>query len=162
MAEMKIQELDLKPVHEIIEKHREKGHRALIAILQQIQEVYGFLPEAALNVVTSEMRIPKAKIYGVCTFYSQFRLKPLGKYIIQVCDGTACHVRGSMDLIKELQAILGINAGDTTEDGLFSLEVVNCIGACSLAPAMVVGEDTYAKLTPKMLGEIVDKYRKRG
>jgi NADH-quinone oxidoreductase E subunit len=154
--------LNTKPVNQVIDKHIHKGKRALIAILQDIQDEYGFLPEKALNIVSERVKIPMAQIYGVATFYSQFRLKPLGKYVISVCDGTACHVRGSTDLINEVRSSLGINPDETTEDGLFSLKVVACIGACSLAPALVINdEETYAKVTPHKLSQIIDEYRKK-
>ncbi len=153
---------NFESVNDIIDKHISKGKRALIAILQGIQDVYGFLPEKALNIVSEKVRIPMAQIYGVATFYSQFRLKPLGKYVISVCDGTACHVRGSSSLIDEIRSHLGINPDETTEDGLFTLKVVACIGACSLAPAIVVNdEETYAKVTPQKLSEIVEEIRKK-
>lgn len=163
MAETKTPEtkMDLKPVYDVVDKHVHKGQRALIAMLQDTQEIFGFLPEEALLVISEKTDIPMARIYGVCTFYSQFKLKPLGKYIIQVCDGTACHVRGSSSLLEELKSQLGINPGDTTEDGLFSLEVVACIGACSLAPAIVVNEETYAKVSSKKIDEILSEIRKK-
>ncbi len=162
MAEIKEKALDLTKINEIIDKHGWKGERGLIAVLQDVQGIFGYLPEKALNVVSTRLKISRAKIYGVCTFYSQFRLKPLGKYVIQVCDGTACHVRGSNDLIEEIKSTLGVNVGDTTEDGLFTIETVACLGACGLAPAMVINGETYAKLTPKLIDSIVEEYRKKG
>jgi NADH-quinone oxidoreductase E subunit len=154
--------LNLDAVYDLVDNHISKGKRALIAILQDIQDEYGFLPEKALNIVSEKVRIPMAQIYGVATFYSQFRLKPLGKYVISVCDGTACHVRGSSGLIDEIRSHLGINPDETTEDGLFTLKVVACIGACSLAPAIVINdEETYAKVTPQKLSEIVEDLKKK-
>ncbi len=161
MAETKTPKtkMELKPVYDIVDKHIHKGQRSLIAMLQDTQGVFGYLPEEALLIISEKTEIPMARIYGVCTFYSQFKLKPLGKYVIQVCDGTACHVRGSSSLLEELKSQLGINPGDTTDDGLFSLEVVACIGACSLAPAIVVNEETYAKVTPKKIDEIISELK---
>ncbi len=162
MPELTKDELNFDEVYNIVKKHIPKGKRTLIAMLQDVQEEYGYLPEMALNIVSEEARIPLSKIYGVATFYSQFRLKPLGKYVISVCDGTACHVRGSMDVIQEAKATLGINPDETTEDKMFTLKKVACIGACSLAPAMVVNEQTYPKMTPKKLDGIIKDYKKQG
>lgn len=149
-------------VTDMVQNLKYKGDRALIKALQEIQGKFGYLPEKALNTLAEEIRVPMAKIYGVCTFYSQFRLEPQGKYIIQVCDGTACHVRGSQSLIDELESLLGIKVGETTEDMLFTLESVACIGACSLAPAIIINEETYAKVSPPKLADIVKKYRDLG
>lgn len=155
--------IDLTLTQKILDDTPYKGNRALIGVLQKIQGVYGFLPERSMEMVSSNLHVPMAKIYGVATFYSQFRLTPLGKYTIMVCDGTACHVRSSNDLIEELRSHLEINPGETTEDGLFSIEIVNCIGACSLAPAIVINnEDTHAKMTPKRLAQLVEDYKKKG
>ncbi len=153
--------IDLKIINGIIEKYKPKGSRALIAILQTAQDAYGYLPEVVLNEISYALKIPLAKVYGVCTFYTQFRLQPQGKYVIRVCDGTACHVRGSDDILKEIQSNLGITAGDTTDDGLFSLETVACIGACGLAPVMMIGDETFGKLTPKKISQIIDEYRNK-
>lgn len=160
-SSVETKEFDVTPVKEILDKIDVTDNSLLIGVLQKIQDIYGYLPEKALNFVSKGMKIPMAKIYGVCTFYSQFKLTPRGKYIIMVCDGTACHVRGSQDILDELKLQLQINPGETTDDGLFSLEVVACIGACSLAPAMVIDEETYAKVTPKKVSEILKIYREK-
>ncbi|MCP4714956.1 MAG: NADH-quinone oxidoreductase subunit NuoE [Deltaproteobacteria bacterium] len=152
-------EEDLTAVRDILRNGNDLQPRHLIAVLQQVQEVYGYLPENALEEISFGLKVPLARIYGVCTFYSQFRMAPLGKHIIKVCDGTACHVRGSNDLLEELKSLLGINPGETTEDGLFSFETVMCIGACGLAPVIMVGDETYGKLTSSKLSEVIDSYR---
>jgi NADH-quinone oxidoreductase E subunit len=154
-----VQAEDLSAVRDILRSGTDLQPRHLIAVLQQVQGVYGYLPENVLEEISFGLKVPLARVYGVCTFYSQFHMKPLGKYIIKVCDGTACHVRGSNDLLEELKSQLGINPGETTEDGIFSFETVMCIGACGLAPVIMVGEETYGKLTPGKLSEVIDSYR---
>ncbi len=152
--------VNLDAVRDILRARKELLPRHLIAVLQEVQDVYGYLPEPALEEISYGLNVPLARVYGVCTFYSQFRMAPLGKYIIKVCDGTACHVRGSNDLLEELKTQLGIHPGQTTEDGLFSFETVMCIGACGLAPVIMIGDETYGKLTPGKLSEVLDSYRR--
>jgi NADH-quinone oxidoreductase subunit E len=111
----------------------------------------------ALDFIADTMHIAEARVYGVATFYSQFRLKPQGEHVIQVCNGTACNVKGSEDLLGELVAVLGIHAGDTTPDGKVTLEKVNCVGACGVAPAIVVDGEVHGRVTPKMVGKLARK-----
>lgn len=134
---------------------------ALIPVLQKIQETEGYLSEVSIREVSEKMRIPASKIYGVATFYNQFRFEPLGRYHIQLCRGTACHVLGSANVQEELEKILRIRPGQTTRDGLFSLEVVACIGACGLAPVICVNGEFHAKVTRQSLKDIIEEYRNR-
>jgi len=137
------------------------GKDTLIPVLQKIQETEGYLSEASIREVGERMRIPASKIYGVATFYNQFRFEPLGKYHIQVCRGTACHVLGSATVQEELEKLLRIRPGQTTRDGMFSLEVVACIGACGLAPVICVNGEFHAKMTRQSLKAIIEDYRNR-
>jgi NADH-quinone oxidoreductase subunit E len=142
-------------VLEIVDQNGRSSAR-LIPILQAVQAEYRYLPEEVLTFVATSLGISPARVYGVATFYSLFTLKPKGKYLIRVCDGTACHVKRSMDLHDTLVKKLNLRAGeDTTRDMLFTLETVNCLGACGLAPAMVVNEEVYGQLTPERASEIV-------
>ncbi|MCQ2487261.1 MAG: NADH-quinone oxidoreductase subunit NuoE [Clostridia bacterium] len=121
---------------------------SLIAILQKAQEIYGYLPEDVIGYISERTGIAPARIFGVATFYAQFRLKPVGKYLIMLCQGTACHVNGSELISSAITDELGIEDGDTTEDGLFSLKHVACLGCCSLSPVMMINDQTYSTLTP--------------
>ena len=150
------QEKALKAV--IAENSGDPG--ALMPVLQQAQDIYGYLPIEGQQMIAEEMNIPLEKVYGVSTFYSQFSLNPKGKYRISVCLGTACYVKGSGDVFSKLQSILGIKGGEITADGKFSLQDCRCIGACGLAPVMTVNDDVYGKLTgdEKELRDILAKY----
>lgn len=130
-----------------------------IPLLQEIQKRHGYLPEELLEAVACESGIPPADLYGVATFYSQFRFVPQGKYLIRVCKGTACHVAGADILLSTLREELGISEGDTTEDGFFSLETVACLGCCSLAPVVMIGEKVYGKITAGKVKKILKGYR---
>ncbi len=126
---------------------------SLITVLQHAQDIYGYLPEEIIKHISDKMSIPVAKIMGVATFYTQFRLKPVGKYLIMLCKGTACHVNNSDLIEKTINETLGISDGETTEDGLFSLKNVACLGCCSLSPVMMINGETYGSLTPdKVIG----------
>jgi len=131
----------------------------LIPILQQIQEKEGYLSELAITMVGNKLKLPTSKIYGVATFYNQFRFEPQGKFHIQLCRGTACHVLGSSTVLAEVEKFLKVKAGQTTSDGVFSLEIVACIGACGLAPVISINGDFYAKVTPDSIKEILNSYR---
>lgn len=133
----------------------------LIPILQEIQEHAGYLPKEGIRITSQHLSLPEAKIFGVATFYNQFKLTPPGKYEIQICRGTACHVRGSAGLLDILETELGIQAGETTKDGLFSLDIVACIGACSIAPVMTVDGEFYGRLDKNRIAEVLDEYRAR-
>jgi NADH-quinone oxidoreductase subunit E len=144
-------------VCEIIDQNGKNASR-LIPILQAVQVEYRYLPEEILTFIATSLGVPPAKVFGVATFYSLFTLKPKGKYIIRVCNGTACHVKKSMDLHEVLRTKLNLEkTQDTTADMLFTLETVNCLGACGLAPAMVINEEAYGQLTPDRATAIVDE-----
>jgi NADH-quinone oxidoreductase subunit E len=144
-------------VNKIIEKYEGK-RSSLIAILQEVQEEYRYLPEEILTYIATAMDISPASIYGVATFYAQFSLAPKGKYVIKICDGTACHVRGSNGLKEAIEEKLGLSKGkNTTDDLLFTLEMVSCLGACGLAPVMMVNEQVYGQVTPEKVKEILDE-----
>ncbi|AVX21362.1 NADH-quinone oxidoreductase subunit E [Carboxydocella sporoproducens DSM 16521] len=131
---------------------------ALIPVLQEAQEIYGYLPPEVLRRISEALNIPFAKVYGVVTFYAQFHLKPRGRNIIRVCLGTACHVRGGAKIFETIQNELNIKDGETTEDLRFTLESVACIGACGLAPVIMVNDDTHGRLTPDRVKEILAQY----
>ncbi len=148
-------------VNKIIEKYEGK-RSALIAILQEVQEEYRYLPEEILTYVATAMDISPATVYGVATFYAQFSLAPKGKYVIKICDGTACHVRGSSVLQEALEKKLGFSKDKTTTDDLlFTLEMVSCLGACGLAPVMMVNDQVYGQVTAQMVDEIIDEIIKK-
>lgn len=130
----------------------------LIQILNEVQEYYGYIPEKAQVEISKYLNIPMAEIYGVITFYSRFTLKPKGKYHIAVCLGTACFVKGSEKILDRAKERLGIDVGETTKDGKFSLEATRCVGACGLAPVFTVNDEVYGKATVKTMDEILDKY----
>jgi NADH:ubiquinone oxidoreductase subunit E len=142
---------------EVIAKYKgQKG--ALMPIMQEAQEIYGYLPYQVQKIISDETGIPIEKIYGVATFYAQFSMSPKGKYVVSVCLGTACYVKGSGAILEEVEKVLGIQDGGCTPDGKFSIEVCRCVGACGLAPVMIVGGDVYGKLTPDRVADILAKY----
>ena len=142
---------------DIINKHQgEKG--ALIPVLHEAQQLYGYLPIEVQEIIAEELDIPLTEVYGVATFYSQFTLKPKGKYKIGVCLGTACYVRGSQQIVDRLCEELGIQVGETTEDGKFTVEATRCVGACGLAPVLMVNEDVYGRLVEDDIPKILEKY----
>lgn len=132
----------------------------LISILLDIQDEYNYLPQEALISVATKLDIPVIDVYAVATFYTVFSLKPRGKHIINVCVGTACHVRGGQRILDRIQRNLQINPGETTEDKLFTLETVRCLGCCALGPVMVIDGTYYSHLTTKAADSIVDKYKR--
>lgn len=140
----------------IAKSKREKG--ALIPVLQKAQEIYGYLPADVIKRISQGLRIPLARIYGVTTFYAQFRLNPMGRNVLRVCLGTACHVRGGAKVLETIEKELGVKDGGTTEDQRFTLEIVACIGACGLAPTMMINDDVHGRLTPANVAEIFAKY----
>ncbi|MGE5399704.1 MAG: NADH-quinone oxidoreductase subunit NuoE [Ignavibacteriales bacterium] len=135
-----------------------KDKSNLISLLQEVQNIYGYLPESALIDVAGFLEMPLSRIYGVATFYNQFRLKPQGKNVIRICRGTACHVKGSANLLFALETALNCKAGETTRDKNFTLETVACIGACSIAPVINVNNDYYGRATVKDIPKILKKY----
>jgi len=124
------------------------------------QAEVGYLPRVAVRLLSRKLGVPESKIYGVATFYAQFHMKPRGRYVIRVCQGTACHVRGGKSLLEAVKDHLGIEPGDTTSDLTFTLERVACLGACGLAPTMIVNEDTYGRLTPAKAQKLLDDLAK--
>jgi len=133
----------------------------LIPLLQSAQESYGFVPEQAMERIGEFLDIPLAEVFGVVTFYKQFRLTPCGRYLIRVCDGTACHVNDSMALIEAIGDVLGVQPGETDENLDFTLETVACLGCCSLAPVIVINDETHGRLEPKKLRKILKQYQKQ-
>lgn len=152
------EEVDLNLLLPLIEKFKNKKGN-LIPLLQGTQQIYGYIPKAAFLKISQETGLELSDMYGVATFYAQFRLKPVGKHIIKVCHGTACHVQNANMITEALQEHLEVKDGETTKDRLFTLESVACLGCCSLAPAMMIGDDTYAKLTGKEAVNIVKNIR---
>jgi NADH-quinone oxidoreductase subunit E len=148
-------------IEPILEKYNGAGRDSLIPILQEIQEAEGFLSRDAVVRVGRHLGLPASKVYGVATFYNQFRFQPLGKYHVQVCRGTACHVKGSAAVLAAITQSLDIQPGQTSKDGLFSIEVVACIGACGLAPVISVNGEFFAGVTPDSVGGIIDSFRKK-
>ncbi len=134
----------------------------LIPILQETQEQFRYLPAAAMKEIARFLHIPESTVYGVSTFYAQFKLTPLGKKIIRVCRGTACHVRGATKVLNEIEKRLGIRAGETTDDMEYTLETVACIGACALAPTITIDKETYGKMTTKKVAEVLGDRSKTG
>ena len=144
-------------LEEIIEKYKETPG-ALIPVLHEAQDLYGYLPFEVQKIIADGLNIPVAKVYGVVTFYSQFSLNPKGKYRVSVCLGTACYVKGAADILDKLKERLSIDVGECTDDGLFSLDSCRCIGACSLAPVVTINDEVYGKLVPADIDGIIDKY----
>lgn len=150
--------VDLSSMDHLIHKYKgKKGN--LIPLLQGVQQLYGYIPAEAFEKLARETGLKLSDMYGVATFYAQFRLKPVGKHIIKVCHGTACHVQNANSITDSLKETLGINDGETTADGLFTLESVACLGCCSLAPVMMIGNDTYGKLTGGQAVKIIKNIR---
>lgn len=148
-------------IDKILEKYKDTSRDQLIPVLQEIQNKEGYLSQIAIIKVSKQLSLPASKIYGVATFYNQFRFEPVGKYHIQVCRGTACHVLGSATVLETLEKELKIKAGKTTRDGLFSIEIVACIGACGLAPVVAINSEFYAKVTQESLKDIIASYRNK-
>lgn len=147
--------MELNSILERYEKKREN----LLAILQDVQESEKYLSADALKTVAREFSVPLSEIFSLATFYKAFSLRPKGKYIILVCMGTACHVRGSERILQKLELGLGIKAGDTTSDRLFSIETVNCLGACALGPLIVVNNDYHGEMNTSKVDRILKKYK---
>ncbi len=133
----------------------------LIAVLHKAQELYGYLPVAVMDEIAEEMGIPTAHIWGVATFYHYFNLTPPGQHVISICLGTACYVRGAGQILQTLKDELKIDMGQVTEDGLFSLQPARCLGACGLAPVVMIDDKIHGELTPKKMVQILNQYRKQ-
>lgn len=152
------QKIDLKQIEGVLDElAKVKG--SLITILQKTQETYGYLPKEAIIYISERTGIAESEIMGVATFYTQFRLTPVGKYLIMLCQGTACHVNSSELILQTIKDELGIEDGETTGDGLFSLKCVACLGCCSLSPVMMINENTYGSLTPEKTKKILKELR---
>ncbi len=132
---------------------------SLITILQKTQDIYGYLPKEAICLISERTGVAESEIMGVATFYTQFRLTPVGKYLIMLCQGTACHVNSSDLILQTIKDELGIDDGQTTSDGLFTLKCVACLGCCSLSPVMMINDDTYGSLTPEKTKKILKELR---
>ena len=149
---------DLSLLKDVLDEYASvKG--SLITILQKAQDIYGYLPTDVIYHIASKVGTTPAEVMGVATFYTQFRLKPVGKNLILLCKGTACHVNGADGIEKALAEELGVGDGETTQDGLFSIKTVACLGCCSLSPVMMINEDTYGSLTPEKAKEIVRRIK---
>lgn len=151
-------QLDLNKLDELFKDFNEGDESLLIPLLQASQELYGYLSMPVLEKIAQHLHIPLSRAYGVATFYAQFRFKPSGKYVIKVCRGTACHVRGSKNILEAIERELGIKNGDVTPDLKFSLETVACLGTCFLAPVMMINDRYYGKLTNKTVQKILKEY----
>ena len=152
---------DLSLIKPVLDEYGDiKG--SLITVLQQAQDIYGYLPTDVLYCIAERIGVSPANVMGVATFYSQFRLKPVGKYLIMLCQGTACHVNGSQRIEAAITQELGIADGETTDDGLFTLKNVACLGCCSLSPVMMINGETYGSLTPSKTVEILRKLKEEG
>jgi NADH-quinone oxidoreductase subunit E/NADP-reducing hydrogenase subunit HndA len=154
----KLQGHAVKQITEIVERYKDE-ETPLMMILEAIQTEYGYIPLEVQELVSELTGIPVAEIYGVVTFYSFFSLKPKGKYVIGVCLGTACYVKGGQLVLDKFQEMLGIKVGETTEDGLFSLDALRCIGACSIAPAVSVNGKVYQRMDPTKVPAVIKEYR---
>ena len=151
---------DLSLIKDVLDKYASVDG-SLITILQHAQDIYGYLPTDVLYHIAEKIGSTPAKVMGVATFYSQFRLQPVGKYLIMLCQGTACHVNGSERIEKAIKEELGISDGETTADGLFTLKNVACLGCCSLSPVMMINDETYGRLTPDKAKEILRNLKEK-
>lgn len=147
-----------RKLQEIIEKYKDTNG-ALIPVLHEAQDVYGYLPMGVQKQISQGLNVPLSEVYGVVTFYTQFYLKPKGRFKISTCMGTACYVKGSNLILDKLQEKLGISVGDCTDDGKFSLDACRCIGACGLAPVIMINDDVYGRLNPEDIERILEKYK---
>lgn len=146
---------------ENIAKKYKNMQGGIIEALHEVQDAYGYVSTTAQKYLSKELNVPLSEIYGIITFYSRFSLKPKGKYNIQVCMGTACYVKGAEKVLNRFKEKLGIEEGETSEDGKFSLESVRCIGACGLAPAIVINKEVYGKVDVKKVDELIEEYSKK-
>jgi NADH-quinone oxidoreductase subunit E len=151
-------QVDLSLLNPIIEEYKNKRGN-LIPILQKAQNLYGYLPRQAFLELSERTGLELSDMYGVATFYSQFRLKPVGKFIVKICHGTACHVQNANEVTESISEALNVKDGETTPDNLFTLESVACLGCCSLAPVMMIGDETYGKLSGKNAVKIIKEIR---
>lgn len=155
----KTEVIDTSKVEKVLEKYKD-ARGALIPILQSVQVGYGYLPEPIIDFIAERLKISTSEIIGVATFYAQFHLNPRGQHIIKVCCGTACHVKNAKSLSAKVHEKLKINVNETSKDKLFTFEEVSCLGACGIAPVVVIDEDVHGELSADKLGGILDKYKK--
>lgn len=155
------QELDYQKISQIVDPYPNEK-RYILAMMQDIQRHFNYLPEEAMEMIAEHVNAPFSRIFSMATFYKAFSLVPKGRYNIKVCDGTACHIKGSTVLIGQVYKLLGIKPGETTEDGLFSIETVNCLGACAISPVMVVNDRVHPKVTSSSIIEIIKSYGGEG
>jgi NADH:ubiquinone oxidoreductase subunit E len=156
---MEPKKIDWKRLREIIEKR--KGEKwALIPLLQDVQEAFGYIPPESIAPIAESLRMFPSQVQGVINFYAGFSLEPKGKYVIRVCRGTACHVKGGRGILRMMRKELNLKEGETSEDYMFTLETVACLGACFLAPTMMVNRSYYGKLSPPKVSSVLDQYKK--
>ena len=160
MQKQKLSEAAVKQIIEICDRHA-NDKTPLMMILSDIQKEYGYVPIEVQELVSEKTGISVAEIYGVVTFYSFFSLKPKGKYVIGCCIGTACYVKGAQQVIDEFCEILGIEPGETTDDGMFTIDALRCIGACGIAPAVTINGTVYPKMKVNQVQEVIDEYRRK-
>lgn len=153
--------IDFSKVEKVLEKYK-NVRGAVIPALQMVQAEYGYLPEAVIDIISERLHVSAHEIIGVATFYAQFHLRPRGQHIIKVCCGTACHVKGAKKVLEKLSETLEVSTGMTTKDNVFTLEEVACLGACSLAPVMLVDEDLHGKLAPDTVGTVIKEIKETG
>jgi len=158
MAKNFLTEENFAKLNQVIKSHKEM-QGPLMPILHEAQHIFGAIPMEVQKVISDELNVPMAEIYGVVTFYSQFTLEPKGEYLIGVCLGTACYVKGSQKIIDKITELTGVTVGTTSADGKYSLEATRCIGACGLAPVLTVNEDVYGRLTLEDIPDIIAKYQ---
>ena len=157
LRKVDVTEEQKKKILEIVDSYKDT-EGSLIQILHDVQDYFGYLPIEVQEIISDAKKVPLAEIYGIVTFYTQFSTQPKGKYAVSVCLGTACYVKGSGKILEKFEENLGIKAGEVTDDGMFSIDACRCVGACGLAPVMIVGGDVYGKLTPDMVEGILAKY----
>lgn len=150
----KLKKAELKKLEKIISKY-EGENGSLVSVLQEIQRELGYIPQQGFRLISEKTAVPQSQIYGVITFYDQFRLEPHGKYTIKICHGTACYLCGAKDITDSLSDELGIKVGETTDDRLFTIETVSCLGACGLAPVMMINDETFGRLTPRQAKRVI-------
>ena len=154
-------QIDRQELQEILQTYP-REQRFCLAIMQDMQKKYNYIPREGMEDLSDYLSCPLSSLYSMATFYKALSLKPKGQHIIKLCDGTACHIRGASSLLDGITRVLGITDGETTQDGMFSLELVHCLGSCALAPVMVVDQDYHSKVAVDKLSEIFDSYRKEG
>jgi len=154
------EKLGFDVIDTIVHKHNVEAG-AVIPILQEIQDTYGYVPPVAIQRIAENINIPVSEIFGIVTFYAQFRLQPIGQYLIKICHGTACHLCGAEMVAQTISQVTGAKEGETSEDDLFTVERVACLGCCSLAPCMIINGEAYGQLTPEAIGKIINEIRKQ-